>query len=85
MKDLIDLKCALRTACDSQLIDEFLVKSHYIDIDFKTDAHYRTGEYVGRILALRDYIKSHYDDVHAIDYMPIMNRLRLYGNFERIK
>lgn len=85
MKDLMDLKVALRVASDKQLIEDYLIETYYLDIDFRTDSTHRTGDYVKKILDLRDYIRTNYSDVHAIDYMPILNRLRLYGNFQRIK
>lgn len=85
MRDLIDLKFALKTASDKRLIEEFCVHTHYLDIDFITCREGRSKEALNKILSLRDYIRSNYAEVHAVDYMPILNRLRLYGNFERIK
>lgn len=85
MKDLTDLKCALQKASDKQLIEEFCVQSHYLDIDFRVDGDGRSRECIQRILTLRDYIKQNYQDVVAADYMPLLNRLRLYGNFSKIK
>lgn len=85
MKDLHDLKIALKMAKNKQLIHEFCIETYYLDVDFDTTPHHRTTQYVEKILSLRDYIKAHYSDVRAIDFMPLLNRLRLYGNFERIK
>lgn len=85
MRDLTDLKFALQKAAEMTLIDNFSVQMHYLDIDFHLGHENRTPGSVDRILILRDFIRMNYREVVAADYMPLLNRLRLYGNFQRIK
>lgn len=85
MKDLVDLKDALRIASEKKLIETFCVYLFYLDIYFHIAGRTRCEEETKKILKLRDYIKDNYKQIQSIDYMPITNRLRLYGNFESIK
>lgn len=86
MRDFADLHLALKRANDSNLIDTFSIHNFYLDIDFHiSSTSSREKHEVQKILKLRDFIKDNYDFVHCVDYMPGLNRLRLYGNFESIK
>lgn len=77
MKPFSDLQTALEQANSKNLIEKYLIERVFLDIDF----HHMTSPEV--VLKLRDYIKENYDIVTAADYMPLLNRLRLYGNFHR--
>lgn len=86
MKCLTDLKCGLLEASNKMLIESFFVHLFHLDIDFPIqDRVHRSREETLKILKLKDYIRDNYSDVQAIDYMPLLNRLRLYGNFKSIK
>jgi hypothetical protein len=74
MKTLSDLTDVLAIAFQRNLIDNFYVQSCFIDIDFSQ----RDEATMCKIEQLRDYIYANYPKIHAIDYMPIIHRLRLY-------
>lgn len=84
MKNLDDLHNALKTASTKSLIEDFRVHEFFLDIVFSSERTNRRKEETQKILKLRDYIKTTYQDVHAVDYMPLLNQLRLYGNFKSI-
>lgn len=86
MRDFKDLHFALKTANETNLIDNFSIYTFYLDIDFHIiNKHSREKDQIQKILKLRDFIRDNYDCVQCVDYMPGLNRLRLYGNFESIK
>ena len=76
MRTFEDLMKGLEEAENLRLIERIDAQRSYLDIDF-----YSTKMSVGNILNLRDFIKQNYSFVQCVDYMPIVCRLRLYGQF----
>lgn len=74
MKSIEDLKSALALAHQKKLIHNFEFHSLFIDIDFCV----RDEETRQKMLQLRDYILASYEAAREVEYMPVMNRLRVY-------
>lgn len=74
MRSIDDLKDALTGAYHKRLIHNVEFHSLFIDIDFSL----RDEPTRLKMMQLRDYILASYKEVRGAEYLPIMNRLRLY-------
>ena len=74
MKSLNDLKDVLAVAFNKNLIENFYTHSHFIDIDFLD----RTETEMMKAHQLKNYIQANYEHVRDVEYMPIINRIRVY-------
>lgn len=74
MKSINDLKDALAVAFNKNLIANFYTHSHFIDIDFLD----RTEDQMLKIYQLKSYIQATYDHVRDVEYLPVINRIRVY-------
>lgn len=74
MKTLDELSQQLGKAFQLNLIENYYICDFFIDIDFSS----REESTIKKAFLLRDYINNTYKDIDGVDYMPIINRLRIY-------
>ena len=74
MREIEELSQQLEKAFNLNLIENYYVCPFFIDIDFPS----RDDFTVKSMMLVRDYINKTYRDVDGVDYMPILNRLRVY-------